>query len=43
MECEVQVVLVGIFVEVVNPSGVEGRGTALNAMDGIALVEQERR
>jgi hypothetical protein len=31
----------GILVEVINPVGIEKRGTALNAVNLIALTEQE--
>jgi hypothetical protein len=41
MELEVNIRLVQIAVEVVDPSGVEGRRTPLDAMDLISLAQQQ--
>ncbi len=41
MEAEPRVLHLGILVDVVDPLGVEERGTALDAVNFIAFVEQE--
>ena len=40
---QARVALVRILVEVINAGGVEAAGPALDAMDGVALVQQQLR
>jgi hypothetical protein len=41
MELEANIRLVQVAVEMVDPSGIEGRGAPLDAVDDVALLEQE--
>jgi hypothetical protein len=41
MELDADIGLMQVAVEVVDPSGVEGRGAPLDAMDFIALAQQQ--